>query len=105
MNTIKTNLCEFTFNKNYYILISNNGNHHNNNRIWNVYSNGFNTKKKALNELNHLKAENDDMKYGLTYSQIVTPNELIEIINSDNKVNIINCYDIAYSNNSNLISK
>jgi hypothetical protein len=94
MKTLETSQGSLTFLAKYYILMSNNGNHTGHNRIWTVCKYGFDIKIVALNKLRQFIAEDGDMKYGLTYSKIVTPEELVEMIESDEQVNYHNCIDI-----------
>jgi len=82
------------FGKNFYIIIGNNGNHTRHNRIWQVCNNGYDMKIVAINQLRKYIAEDGDMKYGLKPSKIVTPEELRKIIESEEIVNFMDCFDI-----------
>ena len=95
MKTIETKKGTITFEKEFYVIVSNNGNHAGSKRIWNVWSNGYEMKIKALNELRREIANNGDLKYGLKQSRIVTPEQLAEIINSDNIVKFMDCFDLS----------
>jgi len=95
MKTIETDKGTLIFNSNFYVIVSNNGNHTGHNRIWTLWAYGYDMKIAALNDLRKEISNNSDMKFGLTFSKIVTPEELCEIINSDEVVKYLNCFDIS----------
>jgi len=95
MKTLKTESGNFlTFLRNYYIIEGNNGNHAGYNRIWTVWDNAFNTKKEANKAHKEGVKENGDVEYGLTPLLIRTPEEIIEIINSSERINYHGSHDI-----------
>jgi hypothetical protein len=76
-----------TFEKKYFVLQGNNGNHHGHNRIWSIWGNAFDTKKEANKTCKNTAQENGDIKFGLTPLRICTAEEIIEIINSEERIN------------------
>ena len=82
------------FNQPFFIVIGNNGNHTGINRIWDVCSYGYPTKIAAINEQRNITANNGDIKYGLTPCRVVSATELSEMIQSEERVNYLNCFDI-----------
>ena len=84
----------FTFEKKYYIIQGNNGNHSYQNRTWNIFSEGFDSKKEANKTYKETVKENGDIEFGLTPLRICTPEDLIQIYDSLERISFNNCFDI-----------
>lgn len=95
MKTINTGNHEITFNAKYFIIQGNNGNHTGYNRQWIINAEGYKTKKEAEKVYREMVRENGDIKHGLTPLRLVTPEELVEIYESDERISFFNCFDIS----------
>lgn len=85
---------QITFNSKYYIIQGNNGNHTSYNREWVINQKGYDTKKEANKVYKEMIKENVDTEFGLTPLRIVTPIELIDIYEGQEKISFYNCLDI-----------
>lgn len=94
MKNLIINEEKITFLKNYYIIQGNNGNHSGRNRKWTLFSEAYNTKKEACKVLKEAINENSDAKYGLTPICIVTPDEILNII--ENKKEELSLYNNCF---------
>jgi hypothetical protein len=95
---------EIIFHKKYYIMKGNNGNHTGYNRKWTIFTDGYNLKRDALKVIKEVVNNNGDMKYGLTPIGIFTPNDLIEKLESKERLNIYRlskCFDISINDKEN----
>lgn len=86
---------KITFNSKYYIIQGNNGNHTGYNREWVINQVGYDSKKEANKVYKEMVKDNGDIEFGLTPLRIVTPNELIDIYESNERISFFNCFDIS----------
>lgn len=92
--TLTTGTQTIVFSQKYYIIKGNNGNHVGYNRQWEISAEGYKTKTEAKQIYKEMVAENGDIKHGLTPLRIVTPSELMEIYNGEERISFFNCFDI-----------
>ena len=85
---------KITFNSKYFIIQGNNGNHTSYNKEWVINQKGYDTKKEANKVYKEMENENVDIKYGLTPLRIVSPMELIDIYEGQEKISFRYCLDI-----------
>ena len=101
-----TTKCEcITFYKKYFIIVSNNGNHSGYNRKWNIESFGYKTMLDAKKAKRAVIVNDAEVENGLKYVRIVNPEDIINIIESEERIDFSGCLEILKINYELLVEK